>query len=312
MTASPAAPIFGSVQWGGVFAAVPTQFGDDETLDLDALERQIARLVDAGVAAVVVLAPLGENASLSDDEKRAVLHRAVLAAGGHVPVLAAACEHTTRAACRFAVDCERIGADALVVLPSPRYRSRARETLMHLRSVAASSELPVMVHDHPAELGADELPAILGELGELENVEAVAECAADPGRVPRLVDAVGPRLRVFAAVDDLVVESVLHGARGWLAGIVNVFPHEAVGLFELAIAGRWGDALALRRWLAPLQRVVADTSPVQAVKLAQELLGAGSEAVRAPRLPLDGAERALVERTVREALERRPALEAVV
>ena len=312
MTGPRPALIVGGVQWGGVFAAVPTQFDEDESLDLEALEEQIARLEAGGVAGIVMLAPLGENASLSDDEKRAVVHRAVLAADGRVPVLAASCEHTTRAACRFAVDCESIGVDAMVVLPSPRYRSRARETLMHLRSVAASTELPVMVHDHPAEVGADELPAILAELGAVENVEAVAECAADQRRVPRLVETLGTRFSVFAGVDELVVESVLHGARGWLAGIVNVFPRETVELFGCAAAGRWDDALALRRWLAPLQRVVADGAPVQAVKLAQQVLGVGGESVRAPRLPLAGAERALVEQTVREALERRPALEAAV
>jgi 1-pyrroline-4-hydroxy-2-carboxylate deaminase len=299
------------VEWRGVLAAVPTPFGDDETLDLDALEAQLTRLLDSGVAGVVVLAPLGESASLSDDEKRAVLHRAVLAVDGQVPVAAAACESTTRAACHFAVDCERIGADALVVLPSPPYRSRARETLMHMRSVAACTGLPVMVHDHPAELGVDELPAILAELGAIGNIEAVAECGADPRRVPRLVDAVGSRFSVLAAADEVVVESALHGARGWLAGIVNVFPREAVELFALAAEGRWDEALVLHRWLTPLLRVVADGTPVQAVKLAQELLGAGSETVRAPRLPLAGADRALVEQAVGEALEHRPSIKLV-
>jgi 1-pyrroline-4-hydroxy-2-carboxylate deaminase len=295
------------MDWRGVLAAVPTPFGDDETLDLGALEAQIARLLDGGAAAVVLLAPLGENGALADDEKRAVLQRAVQVAGGRVPVAAAVCESTTRAACHFAVACERLGADALVVLPSPPYRSRARETLMHMRSVAACTELPVMVHDHPAELGLDELPAILAELAAVGNIEAVAECGAEPRRVPRLVDTVGARFSVIAAADELVVESVLHGASGWLAGIVNVFPREAVELFALAAAGRWREALALQRWLAPLQRVVSDGTPVQAVKLAQELVGAGTETVRAPRLPLAGADRALVERTVRETLERRPA-----
>ena len=299
------------MDWRGVLAAVPTPFDDDEALDLGALETQIARLLDGGVAGVVVLAPLGESASLADDEKRAVLQRALLTVGGRVPVAAAVCETTTRAACHFAVACERIGADALVVLPSPPYRSRARETLLHVRSVAACTELPVMVHDHPAELGIDELPAILAQLGAVGNIEAVAECGADPRRVPRLVDAVGARFSVLAGADDLVVESVLNGARGWLAGIVNVFPREAVELFALAAAGRWAHALALQRWLAPLQRLVADGTPVQVVKLALELLGAGSATGGAPRRPLAGADRVLVERTVREALERRPAPEPV-
>jgi dihydrodipicolinate synthase/N-acetylneuraminate lyase len=80
-----------------------------------------------------------------------------------------------------------------------------------------------------------------------------------------------------------------------------VFPSEAVELFELAVSGRWDDALALDRRLAPLARLAADGSAVQTVKLAQHVLGIGSETVRAPRLPLAGMARDAVERAVREA-----------
>jgi 4-hydroxy-tetrahydrodipicolinate synthase len=285
------------MRWRGVHAAVPTPFGEDEALDLGALEAQLERLVEAGVAGIVVLAPLGEGTSLTADERRAVLHRAVLAVDGRVPVTVGVCETTTRAACHLAADCERAGADALVVLACPPYRSDERETLMHLRSVAAATELPVMVH------GDDVAPALVAELAELGNVEAVVECGLE-----RMAEHERAAVGVLAGADELVVESVLRGAQGQLGGVVNVFPHDAVELFELAAAGRWDDALALHRRLAPLLRAAPGGKRVQAIKLAQLLMGVGTETVRAPRLPLTGAAREAVERAVaamREGLDER-------
>jgi 4-hydroxy-tetrahydrodipicolinate synthase len=99
------------------------------------------------------------------------------------------------------------------------------------------------------------------------------------------------------------------GASGWVAGLVNAFPHESVALFELALDG--DEAVRdLYEWFLPLLRL--DTVPklVQLIKLAQELVGDGPARVRAPRLALEGEERREAERTIRAALERRPVLGA--
>jgi 4-hydroxy-tetrahydrodipicolinate synthase len=133
-----------STQWEGVFATATTPFAEDEALDLEALEAQLVRLVDGGVGGVVVLGPLGEGESLAPWERDAVVRRSVRAVGGRVPVLVGIAEPTTRGACHFAVECERAGADGLLILPCPQYPADERETRMHHRSVAAAVELGVL------------------------------------------------------------------------------------------------------------------------------------------------------------------------
>ena len=105
----------------------------------------------------------------------------------------------------------------------------------------------------------------------------------------------------------MLLESVLLGATGWVAGLVNAFPEEGVALFDLAAAGHWEEARRVGAWFMPLLHL--DTKPklVQYIKLAMQLTGLGSERVRPPRLPLVGAERAMVERLVRRAIATRPA-----
>jgi 4-hydroxy-tetrahydrodipicolinate synthase len=93
-----------------------------------------------------------------------------------------------------------------------------------------------------------------------------------------------------------------------VAGLVNAFPAESVRLLDLALAGKADEAQRLYEWFLPLLRF--DTVPkfVQLIKLAQVEVGWGSERVRPPRLPLDGAEREAALAVVWERLACRPAV----
>ncbi|HNL27761.1 MAG TPA: dihydrodipicolinate synthase family protein, partial [bacterium] len=72
--------------------------------------------------------------------------------------------------------------------------------------------------------------------------------------------------------------------------------------------GKMKQALEIYRWFMPLLHLDVNTKFVQNIKLTEQLVGVGSEIVRAPRLPLIGEERARVEHIVREALVKRPKL----
>jgi hypothetical protein len=104
------------------------------------------------------------------------------------------------------------------------------------------------------------------------------------------------------------VEAIAVGADGWVAGLVNALPSESVTLVDLAKAGRTEEALKLYAWFLPLLRF--DTVPkfVQLIKLVQAEVEMGSEAVRAPRLPLSDKERkdalAIVRRQLRHRVQR--------
>ena len=122
--------------WKGVFPAVTTQFKQDQSLDLEATARHLEVLLESGVAGLVMLGSLGENAALEPDEKRQIMQMAIEVSRNRVPVLSGVAENSTSAACRYARDMENLGADGIMLLPAMVYKADARETMTHFRAVA--------------------------------------------------------------------------------------------------------------------------------------------------------------------------------
>ena len=92
-------------------------------------------------------------------------------------------------------------------------------------------------------------------------------------------------------MDDLLLESVALGVTGWVSGMTNAWPAECVELFNLCTAGRFDEARRLYRILTPAFHLDTDVKLVQYIKLAEKVVYGAPEWVRAPRLPLIGAER---------------------
>jgi 4-hydroxy-tetrahydrodipicolinate synthase len=300
------------VAWHGVFPAATTQFRPDQSLDLPATLAHLEALLEAGVHGLILLGTVGENCSLEYAEKLAVLREVVARVAGRVPVLTGVAEYTTALACRFAQDARQAGVDGLMVLPAMVYKSDARETLAHYRAVAAATDLPIMVYNNPVSYGVDITPAMFGELASLPTLVAIKESSDNVRRITDLKNACGHRYLLFCGVDDLILESLLLGAVGWVSGLVNAFPQENRLLWDLATAGRWEEALEVYRWYTPVLHLDTHVKLVQYIKLAVQECGLGSETVRAPRLPLVGAERDEVLALVRRAIATRPQAPAAV
>ncbi len=298
------------VSWNGVFPAATTQFFPDESIDLKATARHLDIMIKAGISGLVLLGSVGENTALEYEEKLTVLKAMIEAVGGRVPVLTGVAETTTRLACRFANDADRLGVDGLMVLPAMVYKSDAREALTHFRTVARSTRLPIMIYNNPPAYYVDVTPAMFGDLAGEPNIVCIKESSDNVRRITDLINIHGDRFILFSGVDDLLLESVLLGAKGWISGLVNAFPEENQALWSLATAGRWEEARALYRWYTPLLHLDTHIKLVQYIKLAMAEAGLGSETVRAPKLTLAGEERERILGIIRHAIATRPALAA--
>ena len=163
-----------------------------------------------------------------------------------------------------------------------------------------------MVYNNPGTYGVDVTPAMFQELADEPTLVAIKESSENVRRITDLKNACGDRYTLLAGVDDLVLESLMVGAEGWVSGLVNAFPAENRLLWDLAEAGRWNEAREVSRWYMPLLHL--DTYPklVQYIKLAVQECGYGSEMVRAPRLPLTGEERERILAIIRKGIAERP------
>jgi dihydrodipicolinate synthase/N-acetylneuraminate lyase len=297
--------------WAGVFPAVTTQFRADFSLDVEATRKVAAALVAEGVSGLIAVGTVGENNSLSRAEKLQVMEALKDAAGSRIPVIAGVAEYTTALACEIAKEAQRLRIDGLMVLPAMVYSAKPRETLAHFRTVAGASDLPIMIYNNPPIYKQDVTPKMLASLADVDTIMSYKESSGETYRFVDLRNMTGDRFIPFCGLDDVVVESVALGAQGWVSGLSNVFPREGETLFRLAAAGRLAELMPLYDWFMPLLHLDARSDLVQCIKLCEHIAGRGSAVTRPPRLPLEGEEKAEVERLMRDAMAKRPKLPEV-
>jgi dihydrodipicolinate synthase/N-acetylneuraminate lyase len=296
--------------WRGVFPAITTKFLADGGVDLAAVAADVAFQIEAGVDGIICCGSLGEASTLEADEKIAIA-TAAKAAAGKVPVFLTIAEDSTRAAERMAERATKAGMDGLMVLPAMRYVATPREVIAHFRAVARATDLDIMVYNNPPAYTIDVTPAMFVEIADEKRFVAIKESSGDVRRITDIINLAGDRYAIFTGVDDLAMESLMLGAVGWVAGLVCAFPKETVALFKLVRAGKIAEARDLYRWFMPLLHLDVSLRFVQNIKLAEHMVRGTSPSVRAPRLELNGEEKAAVEKIVAAALKARPDLKAL-
>ena len=294
------------VDWAGVFPAVPTQFKDDLSLDIPATRKHVEALLGEGIHGLIMLGTIGENCSLSLDEKIEVLRMTVDVAGGKVPVMNGVAEFTTQGACDTAQAAEAAGVDGLMVMPAMVYNSDGRETVQHFRSVAASTNLPIMCYNNPPVYRVDITPEMFEQMTGIENIVCIKEAAGNTTRITDLFNTLGDRYLIFSGLDDVALESIMLGCTGWISGLVDAFPRENRLMWDAATSGDYQRALEIYRWYMPMLHFDSHPKLVQYIKLTCAELGYGTETVRPPRLSLVGEERERILKIVRDCVATRP------
>ena len=294
--------------WKGVFPAVTTKFTANDELDFEAFDKNLNAQIEAGVNGIILGGSLGEASVLSDEEKFALLTHTVKFVDGQIPVLLNIAEQTTKAAIALAQKALDLGADGLMALPPMRYNADTYETLNYFSAIAKSTPLPIMIYNNPVDYKIEVTLDMFEELAAYENIQAVKESTRNISNVTRMINRFGDRFKIMTGVDPLAMESLVMGAHGWVAGLVDAFPRETVAIYRLVKAGRIDEALAIYRWFLPVLELDIHPKLVQYIKLAEVATGIGTETVRAPRLALVGAERAQVQKIIDDALATRPVL----
>lgn len=294
--------------WSGVLPAITTPFHADGSIDHTFLAEHAGWLIDNGCRGIVALGSLGEGATLETGEKMAVLETLVAAVGDRVPVIAGVAALSTAQAVAIAQGAEKVGCRGLMVLPPYVHKGPFHEMRAHFEAVFAATGLSCMLYNNPIAYGTDVVPAEVAKLVERhENLHAIKESSGDVRRLTAVRALLGDRLKLFAGLDDMILEALRMGADGWIAGLVNALPAESVRLVDLGKAGRFDEAFELYRWFLPLLRLDCVPEFVQLIKLVQQEVGKGDERVRLPRQVMQGAAREEALATIRAALASRPA-----
>jgi len=296
------------MNWKGVFPAVTTKFHADGSLDMDLFFKNLDFQLESGVHGIILGGTLGESSVLSQEEKITLTRETVNHLQGKVPVILNIAEGATQDALFWAKKAEELRASGLMILPPMRYAADAREVVTYFKTVAKSTQLPMMIYNNPVDYKTLVTIDMFAELAECENIQAIKESTRDISNVTRMINRFGDRYQILCGVDTLAMEELLMGAVGWVAGLVCAFPKETVTIFNLVQEGKIKEARELYRWFLPLLELDIHPKLVQYIKLAEQHCGIGSEHVRAPRLTLIGEERERIEKIILDGIKNRPLL----
>jgi 4-hydroxy-tetrahydrodipicolinate synthase len=297
-----------SFEWKGVFPALLTPFDAQDQLDLEIYEINLKAQVDAGVSGIIIGGSLGEASTITLEEKESLVKFSVKYLAGKLPVIMNIAEGSTKEAVRQAKLAKEWGASGLMLLPPMRYKSDDKETVTFFKTVATSMDLPVMIYNNPVDYKIEVTLDMFAELAEVPNINALKESTRDVTNVTRLKNRFNDRFAILCGVDTLTVEELALGADGLVAGLVDAFPKETVVMYNLVKAGKLDEAIKIYRWFMPMLELDIHPKLVQYIKLAATQTGIGSEYVRAPRLPLEGAERERVLKIIQDGIATRPTL----
>jgi 1-pyrroline-4-hydroxy-2-carboxylate deaminase len=272
------------------------------SIDYDAYAEHCRWVTEEGCRGVGPNGSLGEYSSLTDEERRNVTRTAVQAVGADAIVIAGSHGVGSHQARKWAEIAAEDGADAVLCLPPTIYRANRREVIAHFEAVAAVG-LPVMVYNNPFDTKVDLTSEMITEIAQIDNVAAVKEFSCDVRRVLEIGLSI-PDFDVVMGADDVVLEGLLMGARGWFAGYPNVFPAESARLYELAISDQIEEARALYAAMVDVFRWDSRTEFVQAIKLGMDIVGRYGGPCRPPRGPLSETESAQVRKDTEQAVAR--------
>ena len=297
-----------SFEWKGVFPALLTPFTADDKLDLAMYEKNLAAQLDAGVHGIIIGGSLGEASTITVKEKEELVEFSVEYLNGKIPVILNIAESSTKDAIQQAINAHNWGADGIMLLPPMRYKTDDRETITYFKSVANSTELPIMIYNNPVDYKIDTRPDMFDELVDCKNITALKESSRDVTNLTRMKNRFGDRFKILCGVDTLAMEELCLGADGLVAGLVCAFPAETVAIYDLVKAGKIAEATKIYRWFMPMLELDIHPKLVQFIKLAATQVGICNEYVRAPRLTLIGEERERVLKVINDGIATRPAI----
>lgn len=260
-------------------------------VDYDTLARFIEFQIACGINALVAVGTTGESATLSQEERKAVIRFAVKQVNGRIPVIAGTGTNNTDHVLDFTKSACDDGADAVLVV-TPYYNKATQKGLIaHYTAVADISQRPVIMYNVPSRTGCNLLPDTAATLAQHPNIVGLKDAAGNMDQTVETIAKCGSLLDIYSGEDALTVPMMSMGAAGCISVLSNVVPGMAVDMCNKFFAGDIAGAAQLQCKMLPLIRALfSEVNPIPA-KAAVAAMGFGQEFLRMPLTPMEDRNR---------------------
>jgi 4-hydroxy-tetrahydrodipicolinate synthase len=271
---------------GGFIADLPTPFDDDDRIDWPAFEMLCEHQIRSGATALVVGETMGEASTLSREEHEEIVAAAVGIARGRITVIAGAGSNSTSQAIELTSEAEAAGADAVLSVVPYYNKPMQSGILAYFQAIAASTALPIILHDVPSRTGREMSDDTVIRLSESNQFIGLKESTGSVARLFRLRSALPPSFRLLSGDDATAMAYLASGGDGCISVVANLYPDLCRVIHEGCASGNLRSSRNLSGRIAALGSLLAEDSPVAALKYGMSVLGFMRSMVRLPLVEL--------------------------
>jgi 4-hydroxy-tetrahydrodipicolinate synthase len=281
----------------GYIPDLPTPFDTAGAIDLDVFAALCERQIAAGVPALVVCETAGEAATLSPAEQELVVRTAVDVTRGRARIVAGAGSNATSHAIELTRRAEAAGADAVLSVVPYYNKPMPEGMLAHFLAIAASTGLPIILHDAPSRTLRPLADETLMRLAENRQFVGLRDASGDISRPLRLGRLLPAGFRLLSGDDTAAFAFISSGGDGCISEVSNLAPDLCRTIFTSCRQGRLQSARYLERRLVQLEACLCRESPAS-LKYALSLLGLMRPDTRLPIVEPGEAAKAEIARAL--------------
>lgn len=269
----------------GSIVALVTPFANGKVA-FDTLRELVEFHIESGTNSIVLCGTTGESATLSHEEHMEVVAMAVEAVGGRIPVIAGTGSNSTAEAIMLTQHAQETGADAALLITPYYNRPTQRGLVEHYRTIAAETDVPLILYNIPSRTAVNLLPETVAELAKIRNIVGIKEASVNLRQVSKIIELCGEGFTVLSGDDFTTLPILSVGGRGVISVVANILPRETAGMVQEFLDGNINRARELYYKLQPLcEALFLETNPIP-VKTALSLMGKISGELRLPLSPM--------------------------
>jgi 4-hydroxy-tetrahydrodipicolinate synthase len=275
----------------GTGVAIITPFKPNGEIDFKALTKVVNHQVKGGVEYLVVLGTTGESATLTKDEKHAVIAHIREANAKRVPLVLGVGGNDTREVVLSLGDYDTKGYSAILSV-SPYYNKPSQRGIIeHYKAVADASPLPVILYNVPGRTASNLLAETTLRLAEEKNIIGIKEASGNMEQVMKVIKHRPKNFLVISGDDNLTLPILACGGDGVISVVANAFPKDFSEMTRQAIKHNMNEARRLHYKLTDItEQLFADGNP-GGVKAVMEMMKLCGETVRLPLVPVNDSVR---------------------
>ncbi len=266
----------------GVGTALITPFKATGEIDFPALDKLIDFQLDNGIDALIVLGTTGEPATMTSEEREAVMKFAITKVNGRIPVIIGTGCNNTKVMVEYSIIAEQLGADGLLVV-TPYYNKCTQAGLIeHYKAVNSAVQIPIIAYNVPSRTGVNLLPSTYATISKLNNIIAIKEASGDIEQISEMSRLKSEGTYVYSGDDAIILPVLSVGGNGIISVSSNIVPKLVKSITDSFFAGDLETARAMQHKLSPLVKMIfSEVNPIP-VKMGASILGYCTPTMRLP------------------------------